>query len=379
LNSGISVAHAQSATDILNKAKSTPAPSGCTADDPNSQACIKIRDAKAAKDKADADAKAKSEADAKAKTNADMHAADTNNNINSKSVTDTKAQADLDVTIIKAAAYEQIIRAKAEADEEIAKIKQTVEIEKTKVTLAKAEAEDQLTRIKQEVEAEKTRAAKAKAEADEEIAKTKQTVEIDKEDTSKPKADVQTNLTASAVNKPTYNNIYEEREALLQADFEADQKTLSDYFSKNLSLSEQVLNYTSTGNETGRFGQRKNEGSEYWSSQGKCKFTHYSYSLDEEKTKKIGVKDLFDPSIVTLGKKLYSIHKVEQVDFDEINWKSAILKPRIEKNIYEKYETHYDFIAEKIKILGAPDTVLERLQKGWSLVQQECPGKKSAF
>ena len=131
---------AQSAVDILNKAKSAPAQNmsfGCTADEPNSPACVKIRDAKAAKEKADADAKAKSDSEAA------LAAANTAAAV--KVAAEAKAKADADVVAIKAAADAQIAKARADADAEIAKVRQAAELEKAKaaqVEAAKADSQN---------------------------------------------------------------------------------------------------------------------------------------------------------------------------------------------------------------------------------------------
>ena len=166
---------AQSAADIFNKARSAPVSSGCTADEPNSQACIKIREAKAAKDKADADTKAKADSEA-ALAASNVAAA-------AKAAADAKAKADADVAAVKAAADAQIAKAKAEADAEIAKIRQAAEAEKARAAQAEA------------AKAEYQNAALAQA-----VANAKSTT-IVVSDPDQLKSLVVTNENAAAVNK----------------------------------------------------------------------------------------------------------------------------------------------------------------------------------
>ncbi len=122
----------------------------CIIGEPNSPACVKIREDKATKDKADSDAalaaaaaSAKAAADAKVK--ADSDAALAAAAASAKAAADAKAKADADVAAIKAAADAQIAKAKATADIEISKMKQAAEAEKVKVAqieVAKAQAQN---------------------------------------------------------------------------------------------------------------------------------------------------------------------------------------------------------------------------------------------
>ena len=99
----------------------------CIIGEPNSPACVKIREDKATKDKADSDAALAAAA------------------ASAKAAADAKAKADADVAAIKAAADAQIAKAKATADIEISKMKQAAEAEKVKVAqieVAKAQAQN---------------------------------------------------------------------------------------------------------------------------------------------------------------------------------------------------------------------------------------------
>ena len=184
-------------------------------------------------------------------------------------------------------------------------------------------------------------------------------------------------LKALPVSKSPKNMLDEDQKAQSLA----DQKTLSEYFSKNLSVSEQVFNYTSTGKETGITGDVLHEGAVFWSSVESCKFTRYVYDLDFSKTEARGITSILHDraKVLELGVLVYSLKKTNVVDLNEINWKGLTIKPNTKKNLFDKYITVFDVTDGQITIPGAMNTSFERLKNGWGLVNKECPGKKTAF